>query len=181
VSRRNAHRKECALMCARSQSNPHALIVLQFTREVDTVSDQLTLSRPYLQVAALCEKHLEEKDGAISLIRIIDRFTVPGTDDVMPPTILSFTIVVMFKAGNFRGRAEIGIEPIQPSNTPMPEMKLTVQFRGEEEHGVNMMGLVKLQVTEEGLHWLIVKLEGEEYTRIPMRVVYQKEPTIRTS
>jgi len=63
----------------------------------------------------------------------------------------------------------------------MPEMKLTVQFRGEEETGVNMMGLVKLQATEEGLHWLIVTLEGEEYTRIPMRVVYQKEPTIQTS
>lgn len=145
------------------------------------MSDQLTLSRPYLQVAALCEKHLEEKDGVISLIRIIDRFTIPGTDDVMPPTILAFTIAVMFKAGNFRGRAEIGVQPISPSNTLMPEIKLTVQFRGEEEGGVNMMGLVKLQVTEEGLHWLVITLEGEEYTRVPMRVVYQKEPTIRTT
>lgn len=145
------------------------------------MSDQLTLSRPYLQVAALCERYLEEKDGTISLVRLIDRFTVPGTEDTMPPTILSFTIAIMFKAGHFRGRAEVGVQPVSPSGTNMPEMKLTVQFRGEEETGVNMMGLVKLQATEEGLHWLIVTLEGEEYTRIPMRVVYQKEPTIQTS
>lgn len=145
------------------------------------MSDTPLLTRPYLQVAVLCEKHLIEQDGAISLIRIVDRFTVPGTEETLPPTILSFTVAVMFKAGNFRGRADIGIQPTSPSMVKMPEINMPVQFDGDDERGVNLIGQVKLEVREEGLHWLIVTLAGEEYTRIPLKIVYQKQPSIRTS
>jgi len=32
-------------------------------------------SGPYVQVAAFCERVLEEKDGVLTAVRIIDRFT----------------------------------------------------------------------------------------------------------
>ena len=37
---------------------------------------------PSLRIAALCERVLEEKDGSLSLIRLIDRLviTAEGTD-----------------------------------------------------------------------------------------------------
>lgn len=162
------------------QSGTDVNLVLQFCGEVK-VSETPLLIRPYLQVAALCEKQLMERDGAVSIIRIIDRFTVTGLDDSMPRTSLSFMLVVMFKAGNFRGRTDIAICPLTPSHIALPEISMSVQFDGDDERGVNMLGQVKLEVDEEGLYWLIVKLAKEEYTRIPLRVVYQKQPTIRTS
>lgn len=144
------------------------------------MSESLLLTRPHLQLAALCEKHLVDKDNVVSLIRIIDRFIIAGTDESLPPTVLIFTLAVMFKAGNFRGRAEVGVEPLSPSMAKMGEMKMSVNFDAGDDQGVNILSQVKLEVTEEGLHWLIVSFAGEEYTRIPLRVVYQKQPSIQT-
>ncbi len=144
------------------------------------MSDSPLLLRPHLQLAALCEKHLIEQDGVVSLIRIIDRFFIPGNEETLPPTILNFTLAIMFKAGNFRGRGEITVQPISPSMVKMPQIGMSVHFDGGDDRGVNLLGQVKLEVIEEGLHWLIVNFAAEEYTRIPLMVVYQKQPTIQT-
>ncbi len=44
---------------------------------------------PYLTVAALCDKALQEKDGVISLIRVVDKLTSsavgPDAPEQMPP------------------------------------------------------------------------------------------------
>jgi hypothetical protein len=51
-----------------------------------------TSDGPYLAAAFLCEKVLQEKDEAVSIIRIIDRvtLTVPASTspEILPPIVL---------------------------------------------------------------------------------------------
>ena len=63
----------------------------------------LTGMKPHLNLATICEHRdiLEAVDGALTLFRIVDRFMIGGTAQDMPPTPISFTLVVNFRAGDF--------------------------------------------------------------------------------
>ncbi len=60
---------------------------------------------PFLQAAFICEKVLQEADGVVSAIRIIDRFFIgPGPGQqaaaAMPAVVMSHTLFVTFKSGS---------------------------------------------------------------------------------
>ena len=59
-------------MCAKSQ-----YLVLVFSKG-NSMPEQENVFRSYLQMAVFCEKVLREADGVLSVIRIVDRFTVGG-------------------------------------------------------------------------------------------------------
>jgi hypothetical protein len=144
-------------------------------------NDTPLLIKPYLNVAAICERHILEPDGALTLFRIVDRFTVAGTTDEFPPgVVLQFEVVTCFRSGNYRGRLELNLASIDPGMHVMSQINIPLVFEGDDERFTNTYGTVKMEVKEEGLHWIIVKLAGEEQTRIPFRVVYQRQPTVVT-
>ncbi len=45
------------------------------------MSEQYSIGGPYLAFAVICERVLTEADGTISLIRVVDRFTIRGPAD----------------------------------------------------------------------------------------------------
>ena len=49
----------------------------------------------------------------------------------MPASTIAFTIVIVFKSGEFRGRAEIELKGTSPSGKPLPSIKFPVVFEGE--------------------------------------------------
>ena len=55
----------------------------------------------------------------------------------------------------------------------MPETTMPLLFEGEER-GVQIFVNLNMQVTEEGLYWFDVLLEGATITRVPLRVIYQR-------
>jgi hypothetical protein len=138
----------------------------------------LTGIRPYLNLATICERHILEADGTLTLFRVVDRFTITGATEEMPVTTLSFTLVVNFRSGHYRGPLDLSLQIIDPDQRSVQEIRLPVQFEAPEEKATQMIGQVVLAVKQHGLHWIIVRLAQEEYTRIPVRVVYQKLPTI---
>jgi hypothetical protein len=142
---------------------------------------------PYLQVAAACEKVLQEQDGVLSVIRMIDRFILgavgPDAPDEMPPLPVNFTLLVVLKSGGARGRYTVHLTIESPSGERMPnELTLPLLLEGEER-GVNMVIPVGLQVEHEGLYWFDIWLgdprvseRAEELlTRVPLRIVYQPQ------
>jgi hypothetical protein len=137
--------------------------------------------RPHLNLATICERHILEADGALTLFRIVDRFTITGTTDEMPVTTLNFTLVVNFRSGEFRGSLDLSLQIMDPDAHTVQELRIPVLFEAPEERATQMIGQVALAVKQHGLHWIIVKLAQEEYTRIPIRIAYQKLPTIETS
>ena len=136
--------------------------------------EQENVFRAYLQMAVFCEKMLREADGVISVIRIVDRFTVNGATPEMPPQVLQFMIIVSFKSGFMRGKQTIAIRPVSPSKEDLPAMEFPVLFEGDDDRGMALAFPVQWVPPEEGLYWWNVYLNQELVTSMPLRVIYQR-------
>ncbi len=132
---------------------------------------------PFLQAAFICERVLQEADGVVSAIRIIDRlFVQPGPGQqaaaAMPAVLMSHTLLVTFKSGSARGRFTAKLVFRGPSGLKLQEVSVPVLLEGEER-GANLIIPYHIQVDQEGLYWFDVYFEGKLMTKIPFRVVYQ--------
>jgi hypothetical protein len=135
---------------------------------------------PFLQMAIFCERVLEEKDGVLSVIRIVDRVThraagpIPPED--MPPFPLNLMALISFKFGQARGRHTLTLRPLPPSGLltqELPQFSVPVLFDGGEDRGVNVILNIGMQVRQEGVYWFEVRLDDATITRMPLRVVYE--------
>jgi hypothetical protein len=134
---------------------------------------------PYLNAALLCEKVLQEKDGVLSVIRVIDRVTVMAVSsgvpapDSLPPSIVSFSMVVILKSGLYKGTMPIKLSINSPSGTLVGESSVDVFFEGDDR-GINLISPSQFQVREDGLYWVDVACGPQLLTRVPLRVIYQR-------
>jgi hypothetical protein len=134
---------------------------------------------PYLTAAFFCEKVLQESDGVLSAIRIVDRWNVTGTTDTLAgPAVIQASLLLMFKSGIYRGNAQVTIVPISPqSNARLQAMVVPVLFEGEDDRGTNIKAPLAFPVQEVGTYWFEVQLAGQALasrviTAIPMRIAY---------
>jgi hypothetical protein len=156
-------------------------LILGFGIE-EPVSTQPTYRNvgPYLNLATICEKYILEANGALTLFRIVDRFNVQGTTPEMPQTTISVNLIVNFRAGHVLGPSEVGVRIVDETESSVqPEMKIPILFEAPEEKAAQIIGQINLAVSRAGLYWIVIKLAEEEYTRIPIRVVYQRLPTVQ--
>ncbi len=136
------------------------------------------LIRPFLQVASICERHILEPDGTLTLFRIFDRFMISGPAEEMPATALSFTFILKLASGPVRGKLAVKLTPLDISLQPMQSVTIPALFEGDDERSAVLIGQMRMEVKDEGLYWITVEIEGTEYTRVPLRVVYQRSPTV---
>lgn len=132
---------------------------------------------PYVQMAGLCENVIEDKTGALSLIRIIDTITHtaagPDAPTEMPPVPYPMKMVIMLKSGRARGRHELKIVPELPSGEFKPPLERSIHLEGEERGFNNVINMV-FTFTMEGLYWFNVYLDESLLTRIPLRIKYNR-------
>lgn len=152
----------------------------------DTVGRvRVTPDGPFLAAALLCERVLTEQDGVISLIRIVDRLTHtvvgPQAPPEMPPVRISWQLVLIFKSGAARGRAEVVLRLEAPSGLRIPQQTVLPVFFEGEDRGVQLVAGLDLELTQEGLYWIDVLLEDRLMTRVPLRVIYQRVTTSSSS
>lgn len=136
---------------------------------------QMHISGPHLQMAVICSNVLVEQDGAVSVIRVIDRIELSGKEPEMPPYNLELLLFVFFKAGMCRGKHQIRIVPVSPSNSELPSAGIPLLFEGDDERGHPLKVDLRLTLLEEGLYWFDVYFEEVLVTRVPLRVVYSKQ------
>jgi hypothetical protein len=129
---------------------------------------------PYLAAAFLCEKALREADGVNSFIRMVDRWTVTGPSEVMPTTTIQATLVVAFKTGIHRGNGALVITPTTPSDVRMASMNTPVLFEGDDDRGLAIVIPMGFPVSEPGIYWFNISLNGQTFSEIPLRVVYHQ-------
>ncbi len=130
--------------------------------------------RPFVQVAAVCAMPLQERNGTLSLIKIMDRIPVQGiADEMQRQPLQNFALVVILKSGDMKGKFNLKIIPETPSGKRLQPTVLSVLFEGEER-GVAAVMPVPLVAEEEGLYWFDVLIEEDLLTRIPLRIMYQK-------
>lgn len=127
---------------------------------------------PYLAGALFCEKVLRESDGVVSLIRVVDRWTVRGSTEVMPQTLIQCTLVIMMKSGSFRGSGQLTLTPTAPSGKIMASIHLPVIFEGDDDRGIAVVAPMGFPAEESGVYWFDLVVEGQSFTRLPLRVQY---------
>lgn len=139
---------------------------------------ETTDSGPYVQAASLCDQVIEGKDGTMSIIRLIDRFHVAvagPTADREPIPAFNLMMVIMLKPGDARGTHALTIALIPPSGLVQSPMLTTTVFFEGEDRGVNVLLPFSLQVESEGMHWFDVRFNGRTLTRIPLRILVQRQ------
>jgi hypothetical protein len=133
---------------------------------------------PYLAAAFLCETLLQEGDGKNSPIRILDRIThsVMGSEppEKMEPFKYQITLYVSFKAGSARGPMMLEVRLQKPSGESPSPFAQELNFEGDDERGVNVVGQLQMEFETAGLYWFDVYLGGHRVTRIPFRVIYSR-------
>jgi hypothetical protein len=134
---------------------------------------------PFVNAALICEKVLQERDGVLTAVRIIDRFTITAVAsaaeplDNIPLSVLNFSFLLVLKSGVFKGTAPVTIRVNSPSEQVVAQSTADVFFEGEER-GVNIVSQMQFPVQEEGLYWLDVICLEQLMTRVPLRVFYQR-------
>jgi hypothetical protein len=132
-----------------------------------------TKKRPWLAVAAICEKALIEQDRTPSVIRIIDTITVESDAPEMPPGVTKFTLFLMFRGGPAVGMKTIGIVGLSPSGKQLVNHEREIELLGDELSSIVDV-LMQVSVSEAGLYWFEIRLDGNLETRVPLRVRYQQ-------
>lgn len=132
---------------------------------------------PYLQTALICQTVLQERDGVLSIIRVIDRLIVSaaGQDapEHMPPIAGNVTLLITLKSGPARGSYPIRITLEAPSGISREVGVMTAMLEGEDR-GANLINSMAIQFTEEGLYWFGIYFQNKPITRVPFRVIYAR-------
>lgn len=138
---------------------------------------------PYLISAMLCDQVIEGKDGALSAIRIVDKIILaevgPGLQAPaglpagarIGPHQIQFTLLVVLKSGDFRGRGKVGVVPVAPSGKALGRRDVEVELHGGG-HGVNVIVRGAFPPTEYGLYWFDVYFNDRPLTRSPLEVEF---------
>lgn len=131
---------------------------------------------PWVSFAVLCEKTIEDKIGRLTLINIVDQVNfTPTLDSSNQP--LSVTINLMaaigFKGGILKGPAELKLQIIKPSGELGPSLTVSILVQGDER-STNVVTELHLGLSEEGLYWIEVSVQGQFMTRIPLRLAVQR-------
>jgi hypothetical protein len=131
-----------------------------------------------VKAAALCENVIEDKEGVLSLIRIVDRVvhTAAGSNaplEMPPIRDYGITVVLMLVSGEARGSHNVTLALQQPSGLTQSLWSTSVLFEGEER-GANLIVKLRLTLEYQGLYWVNVAIDDELATRIALRVVYTR-------
>lgn len=122
---------------------------------------------------------IEEKDGVLSVVRIVDRITTTaigvGTPDVMPPQNVSLFLLLAFKSGDARGRHDVQIQLEQPSGMRSTIAQTMSIFLAGEDNGANLVINLAFPAPQEGLYWFDVFVDTIRVTRVPLRLIYLRQ------
>src|SRR5215218_10313567 len=115
-------------------------------------------SGPHLQAALICERALQEQDGVITAVRIIDRvqFLIPPDGE---PTPQQLTLLLALKAGGARGSFSLEARLEKPSGEQIPFLPRASVFLEGEERGVQLLVPMLFAPEMEGLYWIDIFFE----------------------
>lgn len=133
---------------------------------------------PYLQAAFFCERLLQESDGVLSVIRIVDTIDFQRSEQATEPPLVNLTLFIAFKAGEARGSHELTVVKENASGHPVDVEERhtqTLVFYGTEDRGVTVIMPVAMTGGEAGLYWFAVYLGDRLMTRLPLRVAVRAE------
>ena len=157
------------------------------------VSLRMANTKPYVQVASVCERVIQESDGVISAIRLVDTLTVqtiaiPKSPEapqeghpVNAVQLFDLHVLVMLKAGELAGDFRIALQMRDPKGKVVRlPVDAPVVFKGGD--GVNLNFKFGLPNNgPEGQYWFDVLWSGEILTSIPLMLKRAAESVVEVS
>lgn len=132
---------------------------------------------PYLKYGVICERVLTEKDDVLSLIRIVDKFTITITGKEPPPELPEgvrvFTIVMCWAGGLGTHEAIFNIQSPSGETQPSPQSWSFNLDALNRSHSIIVR--LPVRIPTQGVYWLQFILNGEIRSRIPFQVVYERQ------
>jgi hypothetical protein len=139
---------------------------------------------PFVGIAVFCEKVIQEAGGTYSLIRVTDTLNQaavgPDVPRDMPPFIAALTLVIMLKAGQATGSADLTIRPEAPGGFKLPALEQRVSMQQGGPWGPVLFIPMQLPISVTGVYWFDVLLgdpttnAAELLTRVPLEVLYSR-------
>ena len=138
---------------------------------------------PHLKIALLCERALEEKDGVISIIRVVDRFVPMLPAEARNRPGLAVPLRACAVISLIRGEAERGphrlILRIDGPGAQAGNQEVPFEFEaGGPEATHNALIILDLAVVE-GRYWMNVMVNRADHlvARVPFQVAFAFPPT----
>jgi len=132
---------------------------------------------PQLKLGVVCERVLQEKDGVLSLIRIVDQFIITATGkeppDQLPEGVAPLTIVMSWTGG--LGTHEAAFNIVSPGGETQPSPRSWSFNLDALSGGHNIIVKLPVKVKKAGVYWIEFLLNGQVKSRIPFQVLYKRE------
>ncbi len=138
---------------------------------------------PYLNAAFLCEKVLEEKNGVLSAIRIVDRVTYTykaspeNPSSGVSPFQATLSFLLILKSGQNPGATNIKIILKKPDNSELPPLNETMHLDTPDNKGGNLVITTTLNIDQKGVWWFEVFINDVPRTKIPLEVIFLPRAT----
>lgn len=145
----------------------------------------MSLQPPYVAFACMCEKVLQEQDGVLSAIRIVDSLHMrpvpqeneaaksggPSAAKAGGTPIAGINILIGLKSGDYRGTGKLILKAHSPDGQVMSGLKMEteVELKGGHQGG-NVIINAGIPFTEDGVYWIDVIFENRVLTRMPIAV-----------
>jgi hypothetical protein len=118
---------------------------------------------------------LQEQDGVITPVRVIDRVMMPILPDgERPAAPEKLVLLVTLKSGGARGSYTVQVRLESPVGTEIPFIPPATVFLEGEERGIALIVPFAFTPEEQGLYWFDVYFENERLTRVPLRAIFQQ-------
>jgi hypothetical protein len=132
---------------------------------------------PYLKFGTICERVLEEKDGVLSLIRIVDKFTLTITGKEPPgqlPRVVRLLTIIMSWVGGL-GSHEAAFNIISPGGEIQQSPRSWSFTLDAINQGHNIIVTLPVSMAKEGVYWIEFILNDQVKSRIPFQMLYERQ------
>lgn len=132
--------------------------------------------KPLVSIATCCERVLEEKDGVISIVRVVDIFRFSAPKDAPPDVIghVPVLIYVVLKSGDIVGEYPIQLR-FRSSKGEIKEISSTTALFEGGTKSVSITGQLMIRTEHIGLNWVDVIWNGEALTAIPITLEQEQQ------
>lgn len=130
-------------------------------------------------MAAICQQANQDQYGSLSLTNLVEQLIAgssdPNAPEEMPPFRFDADLVIIFASGDATGERTVTVIAEAPDGERLPPVDQTIFLRGEDYRSTIVSSL-SLDITQVGVYWFDVLLDGSLVTRIPIRVGYERGP-----
>lgn len=143
----------------------------------------MELEPPYIAFASFCERVLQEQDGVLSAIRIVDRLIIqapPPEAGDNSPTPVQISMLIGLRSGGYVGSGLLSVRGVLPSGKEFQTKTEAIAELKGADTGFNVIINAFMPIKERGIYWFDVVFNNRLLTRIPLSVLAQSELTSAT-